>query len=201
MQLDVGGRFSFRQGPGACGKPHFLSRPWAEDLKANSSVGCVCKRLKREERSGKLELSTGCHARVRSCDADVTTLSHSFGKPNQYWGLESTPAMFLSMMRKRIMTDRSLSMSKIYSDRDYNPSKFEDLWGQDLYDIRILKGPECLLETDTQTELPFTPPSNAFQVSGELESDPKDVLITQLSLLDTGSRVHTDPFALLDWTL
>jgi hypothetical protein len=49
-----------------------LSRPWAEDLKANSSVGCVCKRLKREE-SGELELSTGCHARARSCDADVTT--------------------------------------------------------------------------------------------------------------------------------
>jgi hypothetical protein len=31
-------------------------------------------RLKREERrSGELELSTGCHARARSCDADVTT--------------------------------------------------------------------------------------------------------------------------------
>jgi hypothetical protein len=42
-----------------------LSRPWAEDLKANSSVGCVCKRLKREE----------SHARARSCDADVTTES------------------------------------------------------------------------------------------------------------------------------
>jgi hypothetical protein len=51
-----------------------LSRPWAEDLKANSSVGCVCKRLKREE-SGELELRTGCHARARSCDADVTTES------------------------------------------------------------------------------------------------------------------------------
>jgi hypothetical protein len=49
-----------------------VSRPGAEDLKAISSVGCVCKRLKREE-SGELELSTGCHARARSCDADVTT--------------------------------------------------------------------------------------------------------------------------------
>jgi hypothetical protein len=34
----------------------------------------VYVRLKREERrSGELELSTGCHARARSCDADVTT--------------------------------------------------------------------------------------------------------------------------------
>jgi hypothetical protein len=41
--------------------PSPLSRPWPEGLKANSSVGCVCKRLKREEkeRSGELELSTG----------------------------------------------------------------------------------------------------------------------------------------------
>ncbi|PMD54688.1 uncharacterized protein K444DRAFT_110970 [Hyaloscypha bicolor E] len=36
----------------------------------------VYVRLKREERrSGELELSTGCHARARSCDADVTTVS------------------------------------------------------------------------------------------------------------------------------
>lgn len=90
------------------------------------------------------------------------------------------------------MTDRSLSMSKIYSDRDYNPSKFEDLWGQDPCDIRVLKGPTCLLETGTQTGLPFTPPSNTFQVSGEPVSDPEDVLITQLSLLETGSRVQAD---------
>jgi hypothetical protein len=37
----------------------------------------VYVRLKREERSGELELSTGCHARARSCDADVTTESVS----------------------------------------------------------------------------------------------------------------------------
>jgi hypothetical protein len=38
-------------------------------------LGVYVKRLKREERrSGELELSTGCHARARSCDADVTTL-------------------------------------------------------------------------------------------------------------------------------
>jgi hypothetical protein len=37
-------------------------------------LGVYVKRLKREERSGKLELSTGCHARARSCDADVTTV-------------------------------------------------------------------------------------------------------------------------------
>jgi hypothetical protein len=37
----------------------------------------VYVRLKREERrSGELELSTGCYARARSCDADVTTRSH-----------------------------------------------------------------------------------------------------------------------------
>jgi hypothetical protein len=118
------------------------------------------------------------------------SLSYSFGKPNQYWGIESTPAMFLSMMRKRIMTDRSLSISKIYSDRDYNPLKFKDLWGQDPYEIRVLKGPGCLLDS--------------FQIGPqalEPESDPEDVLITQLSLLDASSGEHTDPFAPLDWIL
>jgi hypothetical protein len=42
-----------------------------------SCIGCVCKTSieRREERSGELELSTGCHARARSCDADVTTQS------------------------------------------------------------------------------------------------------------------------------
>jgi hypothetical protein len=36
-------------------------------------LGVYVKRLKREERSGELELSTGCHASAKSCDADVTT--------------------------------------------------------------------------------------------------------------------------------
>jgi len=35
-------------------------------------LGVYVKRLKREE-SRELKLSTGCHARARSCDADVTT--------------------------------------------------------------------------------------------------------------------------------
>jgi len=35
----------------------------------------VTSKERREERSGELELSTGCHARARSCDADVTTPS------------------------------------------------------------------------------------------------------------------------------
>ena len=41
-----------------------------------SCIGCVCKTSKerKEERSGELELSTGCHARARSCDVDVTTI-------------------------------------------------------------------------------------------------------------------------------
>jgi hypothetical protein len=38
----------------------------------------VYVRLKREE-SGELELSTGCHAWARSCDADVTTTC-TFGR-------------------------------------------------------------------------------------------------------------------------
>jgi hypothetical protein len=33
----------------------------------------VTSKERKEERSGELELSTGCHARARSCDADVTT--------------------------------------------------------------------------------------------------------------------------------
>jgi hypothetical protein len=49
-----------------------LSRPVAGVLEAESAVLGVYVRLKREE-SGELELSTGCHARARSCDADVTT--------------------------------------------------------------------------------------------------------------------------------
>jgi hypothetical protein len=51
-----------------------LSRPVAGVLVTESAVlGVYVKRLKREERSGELELSTGCHARAKSCDADVTT--------------------------------------------------------------------------------------------------------------------------------
>jgi hypothetical protein len=51
-----------------------ISRPVAGVLVTESAVlGVYVKRLKREERSGELELSTGCHARAKSCDADVTT--------------------------------------------------------------------------------------------------------------------------------
>jgi hypothetical protein len=52
-----------------------VSRPVAGVLVTESAVlGVYVKRLSREERSGELELSTGCHARARSCDADVTTV-------------------------------------------------------------------------------------------------------------------------------
>ena len=36
----------------------------------------MCTSEERRE-SGELELSTGCHARARSCDADVTTATPS----------------------------------------------------------------------------------------------------------------------------
>jgi hypothetical protein len=50
-----------------------VSRPVAGVLVTESAVlGVYVKRLWREE-SGELELSTGCHARAKSCDADVTT--------------------------------------------------------------------------------------------------------------------------------
>ena len=53
----------------------FYHDPWLVFWIAESAVLGVYIRLKREEkrRSGRLELSTGCHARARSCDADVTT--------------------------------------------------------------------------------------------------------------------------------
>jgi hypothetical protein len=53
---------------------HITTRGWCSGNRI-SCIGCVCKTSKerKEERSGKLELSTGCHARARSCDADVTT--------------------------------------------------------------------------------------------------------------------------------
>jgi hypothetical protein len=51
-----------------------ITDPRAEDL-SNQLCWVVYVRLRREEkeRSGELELSTGYHARARSCDADVTT--------------------------------------------------------------------------------------------------------------------------------
>jgi hypothetical protein len=54
------------------------TRGWCSGSRI-SCIGCVCKRLKREEKrgAGELELSTGCHARARSCDADVTTTDSS----------------------------------------------------------------------------------------------------------------------------
>jgi hypothetical protein len=54
---------------------YHVSRLVAGVLEAESAVlgVYVMSKERKEERSGELELSTGCHARARSCDADVTT--------------------------------------------------------------------------------------------------------------------------------
>jgi hypothetical protein len=57
-------------------KGYDVTTPRTEDLKEISPVLGVCNVTSKErkrERSEELELSTGCHARARSGDADVTT--------------------------------------------------------------------------------------------------------------------------------
>jgi hypothetical protein len=71
-------------------------------------------------------------------------LSHSFDKPNAYWNPEAISAIFLSMLRKRIIADRSLSLSKIYKDNENNPLVFEEVWGENPREIKVLKGPKCI---------------------------------------------------------
>jgi len=49
-----------------------------------------------------------------------------------HWREESVPAMYLSMLRKRIMLDRSASLSKVFSDKDYDPTAFFMTWCEEL---------------------------------------------------------------------
>jgi hypothetical protein len=71
-------------------------------------------------------------------------LSHSFDKLNTYWNSKAISAMYLSMLRKRIMADRTLSLSKIYKDNANNPMVFEEVWDENPREIRVLKGPKCI---------------------------------------------------------
>jgi len=63
-----------------------------------------------------------------------------------HWREESVPAMYLSMLRKRIMSDRSASLSKVFSDKDYDPTAFFMTWCEEPQAIRVLKGPKTLRE-------------------------------------------------------
>lgn len=69
-------------------------------------------------------------------------LGHSFDRPNAAWLPEAVLVMYISMLRKRIISDRSASLSKIFSDKDYNPSSFLIVWGKEPQTIRVLKGPK-----------------------------------------------------------
>jgi hypothetical protein len=48
------------------------------------------------------------------------------------------------MLRKRIIADRTLSLSKIYKDNENNPMVFEEVWGENPQEIRVLKGLKCI---------------------------------------------------------
>jgi hypothetical protein len=56
---------------------------------------------------------------------------------------ENMESRFL-LLRKRIMADRTLSLSKIYKDNENNPMVFEEVWGENPREIRVLKGPKCI---------------------------------------------------------
>ncbi|KGQ00907.1 hypothetical protein PAAG_12410 [Paracoccidioides lutzii Pb01] len=71
-------------------------------------------------------------------------LSHSFNQGHQYWNPTAAKTVYRDMIRRRILTDRSISILALL--RTGNSERFRQTWGQDALTLPILKGPLCLMQ-------------------------------------------------------
>lgn len=71
-------------------------------------------------------------------------LSHSFAEPHAYWHPSAAVQYYRELIKKRILSDRILSMKERHRNSQYNEKTFFQLWGQWPRQMRVLKGPRCL---------------------------------------------------------
>lgn len=62
-----------------------------------------------------------------------------------YWTEDGARAYYRTTIRKRIMTDRVISMSKHYRFKEMNKSVFEEVWGQDPEKMKVIREPKCMV--------------------------------------------------------
>lgn len=72
-------------------------------------------------------------------------LSFSFDNSVQWWSLEGGRNLFRESLYMRIMTDRTISLSKRYIDLGIDEETFWKVWKQRPWDIKTSRGPECML--------------------------------------------------------
>ena len=72
-------------------------------------------------------------------------LSHSWKKVIRFWSPETVVTVYREIIKRRILTERNLSIIERYQNRLYNEKVFQEVWGQLPKEIKILKGPGYLL--------------------------------------------------------
>jgi hypothetical protein len=71
-------------------------------------------------------------------------ITYSFAQSCMLWVPGAAAGSYREVIRKRILTVRTLCLSERYQSRQHNERTFQKVWGQPPREIRILKGPACL---------------------------------------------------------
>lgn len=68
--------------------------------------------------------------------------------PISAWLEEAAVAYYWSVIWKRIMTERTLSLTDRYRNGEFNSVSFQAVWGQPPEALKVLRGSRCLRETE-----------------------------------------------------
>ena len=71
-------------------------------------------------------------------------LSYSFEMDHLLWSPDAATTFYREFMGRKIMTERTLSLSERYQNKEFNEKVFQAVWGQRPQDVKVLKGPDCL---------------------------------------------------------
>ena len=106
-------------------------------------------------------------------------LSYSLQTVNRYWSPVAAVSYYREVIKRGILTERTLSLSERYSNRRYNKEVFKEVWGEAPQEIRILRGPKCMWEGDPTEDQEFDEPTGSIseevsEPTGSISEEPSE---------------------------
>ena len=121
----------------ALGSPTLMRTPLTIDEMLALAILSPCGTATQNER-------WHCLYRTAAWSIWKAYLTHSFGESFMLWNPAAAAGYYRELIRRRILTDRTLCLSEKYQNRLYNERIFQLTWGQPPREIKIVKGLACL---------------------------------------------------------
>jgi len=121
----------------ALGSPILMRTPLTIDEMLALAILSPCGTATQNER-------WHCLYRTAAWSIWKAYLTHSFGESFMLWNPAAAAGYYRELIRRRILTDRTLCLSEKHQNRLYNERIFQLTWGQPPREIKIVKGPACL---------------------------------------------------------